>query len=204
MTERWRPEAKCTELAAEMTRQAEPNDLLAFMHGDAFPIADWVGPARGMVAESRLAAVRRDEFLEPIPHSCFCVTTAGFWGGLETDWFRGPTWNYRGKVVSDAGAKLWKALERRGIDWHPILRTNSVNLHPIWFAVYGDLIYHQGAGFRVPMSRADAADLRHLPIPLRNFAGVRRRITNTIRSRRMYRRIRDDERFWLTLTGGES
>jgi hypothetical protein len=203
--EGWRPEPKLKLLTAEMTREAKPDDLLVFMHGDTLPIADWVGPVRAMVAESQLAAVRRDENLEPIPHWSFCATTAGFWTEIGGDWSRGATWEQPdGHHDTDTGAKLWKTLQRQGIAWHPILRTNKVNLHPIWFGIYGDIVYHHGSGFRTPISRLDATGYSHLPIPLRNFAGVRRRISNTIRAQRMYKRIRDDEHFYLALTGGDS
>jgi hypothetical protein len=204
LEEGWRPEPKLKLLVEEMTREATPDDLLVFMHGDAFPIADWVGPARKMVAESQLAAVRRDENLEPIPHWSFCVTTAGFWTDIGGDWSRGASYERpNGDHATDTGAKLWKVLERRGIAWHPILRSNKRNLHPLWFAIYGDIVYHHGAGFHTPISRLDAAGYSHLPIPLRNVAGLRRRIANTVQSRRMFRRIHEDERFYLALTGGD-
>jgi hypothetical protein len=190
-------------LSTEITRQAEPDDLLVFMHGDTFPIADWVRPVRRMLDESPLAAVRRDENFEPIPHWCFCVTTAGFWTEIGGDWSRGPTWDSNGRAETDMGATLMATLERRRIGWHPILRTNKIDLHPVWFGIYGDIVYHHGAGSRTPMSRLDASTYSHLPIPLRNIAGLRRRIANTIQSRRMFRRIREDERFYLALTGDD-
>ena len=193
---------KVNLLAREMTSQAEPDDLLVFTHGDAFPIVRWIDPVRRMVAESRLAAIRRDENSEPIPHWSFCATTAGFWTEIGGDWSRGRSWDFDGRRVTDTGAALWEILERRRIDWRPILRTNAVDLHPLWFGIYGDLVYHHGAGFRTQMSRLDASTYSHLPVPLRNVAGVRRRIANTRRSRRMFRRILEDESFYLDLTGG--
>ena len=195
-----RIERKLTLLAGEMVREAAPDDLLVFIHGDTFPITDWVGAVRRLVAESRLAAIRRDEIGEPIPHWSFCATTAGFWTEIRGDWTHGPTWDENGRQVTDTGTRLWETLDRRGIAWHPILRSNRTNLHPLWFGVYGGIVYHHGGGFRTPITRYDAAAYRHLPIPLRNFAGVRRRIANTLISRRMHRRIRDDERFYLELT----
>jgi hypothetical protein len=195
---------KLTLLAAKITPQAEPDDLLVFMHGDTFPIADWVGPVRRMLETSPLAAIRRDENLEPIPHESFCVTTPRFWTEIGGVWLRGPTWESDGRRCTDTGASLWEALRRRGIAWHPILRTNATNLHPLWFGVYGDIVYHHGAGFRAPMSRIDASSYSKLPVPLRNLAGVRRRIANTRRSRRMFRRIQEDEHFYLALTGRDA
>ena len=194
--------AKCVmRLTDEMIERAEPDDVIVFMHSDAFPIADWVGPVRGMLAERPLAAVRRDEIGEPIPHWCFCVTTAGFWSEIGGDWNRGPTWDDHGREVTDMGARLWTDLDARGIDWYPILRTNAVDLHPVFFGIYGGIVYHHGAWSHIAMTRADAREYSHLPIPLRNFAGVRKRIANTRLSHRMFRRIQEDERFHLELTG---
>jgi hypothetical protein len=197
--------AECLRsLASEMTQAAEADDLIVFMHSDAFPIAEWVGPVRRMLAEHPLAAVRRDEIGEPVPHWCFCATTAGFWTEIEGDWSRGPTWDDHGQQVTDNGAVLWQKLERRGTAWQPILRTNKVDLHPVFFGIYGDIVYHHGSWSHTPMTRRDAREYSHLPIPLRNFAGVRKRIENTRRSRKLFRRIQEDERFYLALTGGDA
>jgi hypothetical protein len=197
----FRIERKLNLLTAEMVRWAEPDELLVIMHGDTFPITDWVDPVRRMVAERGLAAIRRDENMEPIPHWSFCATTPAFWTEIGGDWSRGPVWEWIGHPNSDTGSKLWETLEQRGIDWQPILRTNKVNLHPVWFGIYGDILYHHGAGFRVPMSRFDASEYWHLPVPLRNFAGVRKRISNTLLARRMFRQIKADEDFYLPLIG---
>ncbi|HWX74567.1 MAG TPA: hypothetical protein VNZ05_04625, partial [Solirubrobacteraceae bacterium] len=32
--------------------------------------------------------------------------------------------------------------------WTEVLRSNRKNLDPVFFAVYGDAVYHHGAGFR--------------------------------------------------------
>ena len=48
---------------------------------------------------------------------------------------------------------------KKKIDWYPMLRSNRRDLHPLWFGLYEDLIYHHGAGFRPPVSRADLAEV---------------------------------------------
>ena len=196
-----RIEQKLDQLTAEIVSQGKPNDLLVIMHGDTLPITDWVGPLRRMLAEGSLAAIRREEIGEPIPHWSFIATTVGFWSELGTDWSRGPAWSWNGEMISDTGARLWEVLETRGVRWRELRRSNKRNLHALFFGVYGDLIYHHGAGFRPQMSRYDSASYLPLPIPLRNIAGVRKRIANTYVSRRMFRRIRKDERFYRLLTG---
>lgn len=182
-----------TRLGEQMVARAEPDDIVVFMHGDTFPVADWVPAVREMLAGAPLAAVQRRENLEPIPHESFCATTAGYWSEVGGRWASGPTWESDGRTVTDTGATLWRTLEDRGAEWRPILRSNAKDLHPLWFAVYGDLVYHHGAGFRSPMSRRDVTDFSHLPVPVRNVAGVRRRIANSRLSRRVYRRLADED-----------
>lgn len=157
---------KLNLLAHVVAQTASPDDVLVFLDGDAFPIADPMPTIRDALARTPLVAVRRDENVgDRQPHPCFCATTVGFWTSLPGDWSAGGPWtNAAGEVVSDVGGNLLWLLERDGIEWTPLLRTNRVDLHPVWFAVYGGIVYHHGAGFRRMISRADFVDL-----------GVRRR-----------------------------
>jgi hypothetical protein len=121
-----------------------------FIDGDAFPVVDPMPLIVDGLAKAPLIAVRRAENLnEPQPHPCFCVTTVGTWRSLHGDWSRGPTWpEVNGAPVSDVGAHLLRALELAGTPWIQLLRSNGTKLHPLFFAIYGDTIYHHGAGFR--------------------------------------------------------
>jgi hypothetical protein len=152
---------KLNRLASRITEEASADDWIVFLDGDAFPIAEFVDPVTGMLAERPLAAIRRDENVgDPQPHPSFCVTTVEFWNEIGGDWSRGESWlNAEGETVDDVGGKVMKALQERGIDWTPILRSNVKELHPILFGVYGNLVYHHGAGFRWPLSRRDIAQI---------------------------------------------
>ena len=150
---------KLNELARRVAEVAAPDDLLLFVDGDAFPIA----PVDASVLDGLpLAAVRRDENLgDPQPHPCFCLTTVGYWTEIGGDWRRGHSWtNTAGETVSDTGGNLLGILEARGDAWRPLLRTNRVDLHPLWFAVYGDVAYHHGAGFRDRVARVTTTEAR--------------------------------------------
>src|SRR5262249_35203972 len=94
------------ELADQIEREADPDDLLVFMHSDTMPITKWAEPVRQILAETPLTAIRRDENNEPVPHWSFCATTVGFWGEVGGDWSRGPTWTVDGQEVTDMGARL--------------------------------------------------------------------------------------------------
>jgi hypothetical protein len=197
-----RIEPKLERITNEMVSRAEPEDLVVVMHGDTIPITDWIPPIRAMTTESGLAAICREEIGEPIPHWSFVATTAGFWSELGADWSRGPSWRWNGKELSDTGASLWKLMEDRGINWSRMLRSNQRDLNPLLFGVYEDLVYHHTASFRIAITRYDSIRYIHLPIPLRNIAGLHRRLVNKYQSERLFRRIQRDERFYEELTGG--
>jgi hypothetical protein len=103
--------------------------------------------------DSVLVAVRRDEVGgDRQPHPCFCVIRAEDWDRIRGDWSPGYCWqNQQGQLLSDVGGNLLGKLERSNTPWTPLLRSNKRNPHPLWFAVYADVVYHHGAGFRDPV-----------------------------------------------------
>lgn len=141
---------KLNHLAIEILGQATDDDLLMFLDGDAFPIADPMPLIRGGLARAPLVAIRRPENAGDLqPHPSFCVTTVGFWRKLGGDWSQGYRWvNEEGRRVSDVGGNLLRKLEVTNTEWVPVLRSNRTNLDPVFFGIYGDVIYHHGAGFR--------------------------------------------------------
>jgi hypothetical protein len=141
---------KLNHLAIEITAEAADDDLLMFLDGDAFPIADPMPLIANGLAKAPLLAVRRVENAGDVqPHPCFCVTTVRGWRELGGDWSQGYKWvNSAGEHVSDLGANLLRKLELTETPWLEVLRSNRKNLDPIFFGIYGDTIYHHGAGFR--------------------------------------------------------
>jgi hypothetical protein len=141
---------KLNHLAIEILHEAPDDDLLMFLDGDAFPIADPMPLIADGLARAPLLAVRRPENAgDPQPHPCFCVTTVGAWRMLRGDWSQGYRWtNTEGRRVSDVGGNLLRQLELTQTPWVPVLRSNRKELDPIFFGIYGDVIYHHGAGFR--------------------------------------------------------
>lgn len=157
---------KLNELAHRISREADPGDQLLFLDGDAFPIAP-LAPL--LAAPDRLIAVRRDEKDEKQPHPCFALTSVGFWNEINGDWSHGYV-SDGGHI--DVGGELLRSLSERGLRWRALTRLNTVNLHPLWFAIYGDhdagpAVYHHGAGFRARVDRTD-----RVPRPALIPAGV--------------------------------
>jgi hypothetical protein len=142
--------SKLNQLADVIAQSSDPDDILIFLDGDAFPVRPLSPWLEDTVRQFRLAAIRRDENLGDCqPHPSFCATTVGFWKDIEGDWMAGGTWvNTAGREVADVGGNLLYALRQYNVDWLPLLRTNTHNPHPVWFGVYDHRIYHHGAGFQ--------------------------------------------------------
>jgi len=214
---------KLNHLALEICHVAADEDLIMFLDGDAFPIVDPMPVVNDALERAPLVAVRRTENVEdPQPHPCFCVTTVGTWRSLPGDWSIGPVWaGVGGRRVSDVGANLLRALELSGTPWVPLLRSNGSRLHPVFFAVYGDIVYHHGAGFRddavsrsdLQMAKAKAAAQRdrhpaarwlHAAVTRARNGGrknPRKGLSNRNReqSRLIYEAIQSGDEDWLTL-----
>ncbi len=208
---------KLNHLAREICHVASDDDLIMFLDGDAFPIADPMPVIAESLEKAPLVAVRRAENAnDPQPHPSFCVTTVGTWRKLPGDWSVGPVWPaVNGKLVTDVGANLLRALELSGTPWVQLLRTNGSALHPMFFGIYGNVVYHHGAGFRNnALTRADRQQLkaqaaernaRHLAGRLlsagmermRGGSWSRTAERNNEQSRRIFEAIQSEDSSWL-------
>ncbi len=184
-------------LAEVICSDAADGDLIAFMHGDTFPVAPLVPRLAELLGEHALVGARRDENLgDPAPHACFTATTVGFWKEIGGHWGQGPGYWVApiGRVVREIGGELLRKLTAAGVDWHPLLRSNRRDLHPLWYGVYGDLVYHHGAGFREPLSRIDAALAPPRRQPLARYRALRRQARESERlSAQLYERLAADD-----------
>jgi hypothetical protein len=133
-----------------LERAESPEDILIFLDGDAFPIAPLAPFLRETLGAVEIAAIRRDENAgEPQPRPAFCASRVAFWRRMRGDWRSGPHFaDSEGRSRTDVGTRLWRNLSEHAIAWHALRRSNRIDLHPLWFGVYDDLIYHHGAGFR--------------------------------------------------------
>lgn len=201
---------KLNHLALEITQHAGDDDLLMFLDGDAFPIADPASLICSGLATAPLMAVRRTENVgDPQPHPCFCVTRISTWRDLGGDWSAGYTWlNEDGEPMSDVGANLLRRLELTATPWSQVLRSNRHEMHPLFFGIYGDALYHHGAGFREPLARVDYAALRSKEVPGSKWSTrlAKRRLINRNRrnSERLFERLKRDDAGWLTDVGAQS
>ena len=137
---------KLNLMGHRIARDADSDDLIMFLDGDAFPVADVLSAVRPLLATSALVAVQRlENHGDSQPHPCFCVVPVHVWRDLPGDWTSGHCFR---EGRTDVGGNLQWLLDDRALSWSPLLRTHSLAQHDLLFAVYGGLVYHHGAGFR--------------------------------------------------------
>ena len=63
------------------------------------------------------------------------------------------------ELLEDGHSNWWGGVVRwlyeNSIEWYPLERSNKINLHPLYFGIYGDLVYHHWAGSRDMITRPD-------------------------------------------------
>lgn len=135
---------------------------------DAFPfVPGWIEtlcalmeakPEHGL-SERQFASPVRCENLDRFPHGCAFFAKGEWFRTRDPErfsWEYMPAQNFMGApskdiTIKDSTSILGDAGEQV---WLPLMRTNTVNLHPILGAVYGHAFYHHGAGSRIPQFRA--------------------------------------------------
>lgn len=187
---------KLNYLADIILNDSDDDDYLIFIDGDAFPIADLFPFIERILGQYFLTAVRRDENGGDIqPHPCFCATTTQFWKEIQGDWSPGFTWkNSAGMDMTDVGGNLLGVLLKRAIPWYPMLRSNKLNLHRLWFGIYDGHVYHHGAGFRPAVSRIDELTNKQEGA---EFFGSPQYFENLKIIDRVYKNIQNNEQFYL-------
>jgi hypothetical protein len=114
---------------------------------DAFPIRDgWIDELISALESGyAVSGIYRDEIsqrIRPYVHpSCFCARRADLLAYGVT---------FRPGDGDDVGHQLFDVLSRDR-PFHPLRRSNVRNVHPLMGGIYGDLVYHHGAGSRRPL-----------------------------------------------------
>jgi hypothetical protein len=198
---RWHHQDKLNLLGHMIVDAADDDDIVIFLDSDAFPIAELMPRVRSALDQTYLIAAQRNENLgDPQPHPLFCATTVARWRDLRGDWGAAYVWrNDLGTLTGDVGGNLLYLLEKRGLEWTPLLRTNLRDVHPVLFGVYGDLIYHHGAGSRRPATRLDKAEWGWSEASNRYVRAIQNAPTVVKRIRRERQMVRDGERIFAEL-----
>jgi hypothetical protein len=161
-------------------------DYVVTLDNDSFPIrADWLDVLiSACEGGATVAGVHRDEMapaLQPFIHvSCLCISRSDLRGlklsfgpaRQPSPWDRGSDlrdfalafghrFGYSGAHIDDeynqdVGQKITYQLLRSGRTIGPLERSNKVNFHFLMGGIYGDVIYHHGAGSRRAKIRTQA------------------------------------------------
>jgi hypothetical protein len=119
-------------------------EYIITMDTDAFPVRDgWIEQLTDLIAEGAgVSGIYRDEFaprIRPFIHlSCLCAR--------RQDLLACGVSFMKGKG-QDVGQNLSDILSRDH-PMAPLRRSNARNLHVLLGGLYGDLVYHHGAGSR--------------------------------------------------------
>jgi hypothetical protein len=136
---------------------------------DSFPIRDgWIENLTGRLTEDVLVSgVWRDEMLPRKPafiHPC-CLA-------IRKKTMRELGAKFQVGTGADVAHNVTLAVEESGARASKLRRSNHFDPHFLMGAVYGDLIYHQGAGSRAPTfsARTDADHDEAVRLALRDAA----------------------------------
>ena len=160
---------KLNELAAIVVEESDPSDPIVFVDGDAFPVrplVPWISDTLSRASGwRRCVGTRAPGTASPTRASASPRRDSGATSGAtgvrgepgSTPWAR---------EVTDVGGTLLHQLRDAGVEWLPLLRSNTTDLHPLWYAIYGHRVYHHGAGFRDKVARIDKYSRHRLYKPL--------------------------------------
>lgn len=180
---------KLNALSNQILNVAADDDWIMFIDGDAFPVSPLVPRIQDYLKNSPLTAIQRlDNLGEKHAHPAFCITTVRFWNEIHGDWSKGYQWiNDLNVTETDVGGNLLFALTERNVTWTPLHRSNKLDIIPVCYGIYGDLIYHHGAGFRSGMPRG----ILHKAGVFHIYRRLDARLLKNIVSGRMLKKVRE-------------
>jgi glycosyl transferase family 2 len=126
----------------QLIREVTEEEYIVTLDNDAFPIRDgWLADLIGLLEEgATLAGVYRDEMQDEIAPFIHVSCLAARRSNLQR---LGSS--YQGR---DVGYAWSQTVLSGGGRIAPLRRSNLVNHHFLMGGIYGDLVYHQGAGSR--------------------------------------------------------
>ena len=145
-------------MLSEIKKNIKKGDIIMLIDSDAFFIKD-ISPLLDKLQSHPFIAVQEPNHDYTFnnnsnnPHPMFYLFKSEYISndtGLEkalTNIILSPNSNWWG------GVEKW--LLDNKINYHPLHRSNSVNLHPLYFAIYNNMIYHHWAGSRHMITRPD-------------------------------------------------
>jgi len=144
-------------LTKQIIKEGGDEDIIIFLDSDAFPIGNLMPSLKELIKKHQLIGVRVNKLIKDRPHRSFVATTIGVWEKIDGGWI-GDVAQYNPHTVNNEPRRLnnvGNQLSKHNIDWYPIIRTNTKDIHPLFYGIYGDMIYHHGCGSRNQISTYD-------------------------------------------------
>ncbi len=153
-------------LMAHATRDAASH--IVTLDLDSFPVADaWHDTLVAGTDDCVVGILRRENGDVLLPHPSCTVLPRSFLArhpfsfSPDSDGTREfRTFLRTSGQAADTGIRLAHLLARDGLPWRPVLRSNRRELHPLIAGIYGDVVFHLGAGARSALFRRDLAASR--------------------------------------------
>jgi len=143
------------EVLPKVRENLSKGDLIMFIDSDAFLIDDISKLSNKIEEHMFFAAEEPNHETDGVfknPHPMFYLLKGDYF--LESD-----LEDYMKTVMIDEGGNWWGSvttwLRKNNLKYSPLKRTNKVNLHQLYFAIYEDVIYHHWAGSRRMITRPD-------------------------------------------------
>lgn len=138
----------------EIKKDFKPDDIILIIDSDAFLLGS-LDPLIKRLDQYPYVSCQEPQheidITRKIPHPMFFM-------------FKAKTLNeklyyYLTNILNHGTGTWWdgliKWMKNNNYEYYPIERSNKVNLHPLYFGIYEDIIYHHWAGSRKMITRPD-------------------------------------------------
>lgn len=129
-------------------RNSRSEDYL-ILDSDCFPVMEsWHDCLKSKMGDLKFAAPYRVENLDCFPHPCAFFIRGKHVHDEELNFVPSEVRSLIGKDVKDVGCGIPTD------NCYPLIRSNFVNLHPVFSAIYNHMFYHHGCGSRSLLTRS--------------------------------------------------
>jgi|ETNmetMinimDraft_4_1059912.scaffolds.fasta_scaffold33983_2 hypothetical protein len=145
------------EILSVVRGNLSEEDIIMVIDSDAFLINDISKLINKLESHPFIAAEEPNHEVDitfRTPHPMFYLFPAEYLLKGSLDWNMSHSIsNAKSRGNWWGGILNW--MDENNIEYYPIRRTNVVNLHPLYFAIYEDVIYHHWAGSRRMITAPD-------------------------------------------------
>jgi hypothetical protein len=145
-------------LASKAIEDGNPADVILVLDSDSILLRGWLDFVMEALQSSRAIVVHRLENRgDNFPHPCFFAMKLRDYSALNLLWAEYTPWtNESGDLTHAVGTGVGRKLGESSSGRDLILTKSNrhvLKANPALFSIYGDIVYHHGAGSRRPITR---------------------------------------------------